>query len=77
MRLMGDDLSIQRWGSDVRQTRFATHLFVHPSFNVQTYSADIALIRAASPFMRTANFHPLPRSFSTPLDAMNCNLAGW
>lgn len=74
---MGDDLSIQRWGSPTRQIRVASHLFVHPSFNVRTYDADIAVIRVTVPFMQTASLRALPRSFSTPFDNINCNLGGW
>lgn len=74
---MGDDLSIQRWGSHTRQIRTATHLFVHPSFNVRTYSADIAVVRTLTPFVQTPTLRAVPRSFNTPFDNLNCNLAGW
>jgi Trypsin len=77
IRLMGDDTSIQRWGSPSRQLRFASHLFVHPSFNVRTYDADLAVVRVSNPFSQTANLRPQPRAFTTPIDNLNCNLAGW
>jgi hypothetical protein len=74
---MGDDTSIQRWGNERRQIRFPSHLFIHPSFNVITYDADIAVVRVSVPFIQTSSLRALPRSFSTPPDDLNCNLAGW
>ena len=74
---MGDDLSIQRHGTSTRQLRFPSHLFVHPSFNVRTYDADLAVIRVSNPFTQTATLRPFPRAFVTPTDDLNCNLAGW
>jgi Trypsin len=74
---MGDDTSIQRWGSPYRQLRGATHLFVHPDFNLRTYSSDIAVIRVDHPFTATNRLRPLPRSIATPLDDITCHLAGW
>jgi len=77
IRLMGDDTSIQRWGSGSRQIRFPSHLFVHPAFSLRTYSSDIAVIRTSSPFTRTQTLNFLPRVFFTPSDDEFCNLAGW
>lgn len=74
---MGDDTSIQRWGSDRRQIRFASHFFVHPSFNPWTYDADIAVIRVSVPFTQSPTFRAVPRSLATPPDDLRCQLAGW
>ena len=74
---MGDDTSIQRFGSSSRQIRFASHIFVHPDFNLRTYIADIAVIRVSTAFTQTATLAPLQRTFFTPADNTNCNLAGW
>lgn len=74
---MGDDLSIQRWGADSRQIRFASHLFVHPSFGVRTFNADIAVVRTSVPFTTTNTLRALPRSFTTPMETLSCNLGGW
>ncbi|CAO1438468.1 unnamed protein product [Diamesa hyperborea] len=77
LRIIGDDISIQRWGSDKRQIRFVTHIFAHPSYNTWTFDADIAVIRLSVPFIQTSTFRPIPRSFSTPFDNQECQLAGW
>ena len=74
---MGDDVSIQRHGAATRQVRFASHIFVHPSFNIDTYGSDIAVIRVSQSFQQTGTLRAFPRSFSTPPDGVNCNLAGW
>ncbi|CRK90510.1 CLUMA_CG004118, isoform A [Clunio marinus] len=77
IRLMGDDLSIQRWGSGSRQLRFASHIFAHPSFDMRTYQNDIGVVRASVIFIQTTTLQAMPRSFTTPVDNVNCNLAGW
>lgn len=54
-----------------------SHIFAHPSYNTWTYDADIAVIRLSVPFTQTSTFRPIPRSFSTPFDNQECQLAGW
>lgn len=74
---MGDDVSIQRHGQHTRQIRFPSHLFLHPSFDVISYTADIAVARVSVPFQTTRTLRPLPRSFSSFPDGLPCQLAGW
>jgi hypothetical protein len=77
IRLIGDDVSIQRHGSHTRQIRFPSHLFLHPSFNVISYNADIAVIRISVPFVTTNTLRPVSRAFSSFPDGLPCRLAGW
>ena len=75
---MGDDLTIlMRGASTRRQIRFASHLFVHPNFNIDTYANDIGVIRTSVPFYQTPTFRAIPRSITTPADNQLCHLAGW
>lgn len=74
---MADDTSIQTHGAATRQIRFPSHFFLHPSFDVVTYTADIAVVRTSVAFAQTTTLRPLPRSFNTPMERLSCNLAGW
>jgi hypothetical protein len=74
---MGDDLSINRWGSLLRQIRFVSHIFVFPLYNSQTYAHDIAVIRTSRDFDATETFKAVPRALFPPLVGKSCQLAGW
>jgi hypothetical protein len=77
IRLMGDDLSIESRASPQRQTRYATHIFAHPSYDVDTLANDIAVVRVSVPFAQTPTFRPMPRAPMTPNPDQVCHLAGW
>jgi hypothetical protein len=74
---MGDDLSIESRATPQRQIRYATHIFAHPMYNVDTLANDIAVVRVSVPFMQTPTLRPMPRAQATPEDSQICHLAGW
>lgn len=74
---MGDDLSIESRASPQRQIRYVTHIFAHPSYNVDTLENDIAVLRSSVPFIQTPNFRPMPRAQAIPGVNQVCHLAGW
>lgn len=74
---MGDDLSIENRAASSRQIRFATHLFVHPNYDVDTLANDIAVVRVSVAFTQTLSLRPMPRATSTPTPNQVCHLGGW
>lgn len=77
IRVMGDDISIQRHGSGTRQLRLPSHLFLHPSFDIVTYTADIAVVRLEVPFQQTGTLRHVQRMFRSPIEGTTCRLGGW
>ena len=75
--MLGNDLSIQRFGNPARQIRFATHIFVHIEYNPWTYANDIGVVRTSVPFVQTPHLRAIPRAFNSPADHSRCQLAGW
>lgn len=74
---MGDDTSIQRNSFGPRQIRFPSHLFLHPSFDVVSYNADIAVVRLERAFQQSQTLRHVPRAFRSPIEGNECQLAGW
>jgi hypothetical protein len=75
---MANDLSIEsRDAHRDRQIRHPSHFFVNPEFDVETFAADIAVIRSSVPFYHTPFLFPMPRALATPEDNLICQLAGW
>jgi len=60
-----------------RQSKTATHVFVHPRYNTEYILNDIAIIRANSQFVVTSTFSPLGRIQVTPNPGVSCSVAGW
>ncbi|XP_037041047.1 trypsin-like [Bradysia coprophila] len=77
-RLMGDDLTISVIsGNANRQIRLATHVFVHPEFNLNRTEHDIAVIRVNETFTPSITFNPVPRGQDSPGVNTQCSVAGW
>lgn len=75
---MGDDLTISVVsGNQNRQLRQATHVFVHPEYNLYTYDHNVAVIRTQLPFTATATFNPVTRPADSPAANTPCTVAGW
>lgn len=75
---MGDDLSLSVFsGNPNRQLRGATHVFVHPEYNIATLDHNVAIIRTDSPYTVSETFNPVLRpGDSSPVDTQ-CSVAGW
>lgn len=75
---MGDDLSISvMTGNPNRQLRSATHVFVHPEFNLLTSDHNIAIIRVDASYTTSATFNPVSRPQDSPPVNTQCSIAGW
>lgn len=75
---MGDDLTISIIsGNPNRQLRSASHVFVHPEFNLQTLDHNVAVIRTTLPYTESATFRPVDRPADSPIVNMQCSVAGW
>lgn len=75
---MGDDLTISVTSANPnRQLREATHVFVHPEYNLYTYDHNVAVIRTNLPYTITATFNPVDRSADSPPIGTQCSVAGW
>lgn len=75
---MGDDLSLSvETGNANRQLRGASHVFVHPQFNLGRTEHDIAIIRVNQTFNPSITFNPVARGQDTPAVSTTCSIAGW
>lgn len=74
--LVGDELYLSLL-SATRQSRTATHVFVHPQYSVKGILNDVAVIRTSSPFIVTATFSPVARIQYSPNVGTSCSVAGW
>lgn len=75
---MGEDLSINVVsGNQNRQLREASHVFVHPEYNLHTYDHNIAVIRTKLPYAISATFGTSLRALDSPQVAQTCRVAGW
>lgn len=75
---MGDDLSISVIsGNPNRQLRSASHVFVHPEFNLQTLDHNVAVIRTNLPYTQSATFNTVIRPTDSPPVNTQCIVAGW
>lgn len=75
---MGDDLTISVIsGNPNRQLREASHVFVHPEYNLYTYDHNIAVVRTNLPFTISATFGTSLRALDPPAVNTQCRVAGW
>ncbi|KAG4072964.1 hypothetical protein HA402_006644 [Bradysia odoriphaga] len=74
--LVGDELYLS-FLSDTRQSRTATHVFVHPDYSIEGILNDVAVIRTSSPFAVTTTFSPVARIQYSPNVGTSCSVAGW
>jgi len=74
--LIGDVLNLAIITAS-RQARTATHVFVHPSYNIDYVLNDIAVIRVSQPFIASSTFAPVGRALITPETGVSCSVGGW
>lgn len=75
---MGDDLSISvQTGNQNRQLRSASHVFVHPEYNLYTYDHNVAVVRVSLSFSASTTFNPVSRPQDSPPANTQCAIAGW
>lgn len=75
---MGDDLTISVISGNLnRQLRAASHVFVHPEYNLYTYDHNVAVIRTDLPYALTGTFGPARRAMVSPPNNNLCMVAGW
>lgn len=74
---MGDDLTLSVVsGNQNRQLRNATHVFVHPEYNLDRLDHNIAVVRT-EPFTVSPTFNPVVRPQDSPPANTQCSIAGW
>lgn len=75
---MGDDLTISEVSENLnRQLRNASHVFVHPEYNLFTYDHNVAVIRTDLPYTISTTFGTVLRSLDSPQVNQICRVAGW
>lgn len=75
---MGDDLTISVVsGNQNRQLRSASHVFVHPEFNLNTLDHNVAVVRTDLPYNESPTFNPVSRPTDSPPPNTQCSVAGW
>jgi len=75
--VMGNSLTVSPLYNSNNQSRDATHVFVHPQYNLNSLINDIAIIRVSPSFTSTNSFYPTIRINETPVTNYNCSVAGW